>query len=70
MSEIIVKMNDDHIKIKGGQYVQDIVRCKACKWLDKGENESCSWSMCTRHFGQYINVSDDDFCSYGEVSNE
>ena len=44
----------------------DIVRCKECRWLDKGENESCSWSMCTRHIGQYINVNADDFCSYGE----
>ena len=48
----------------------DIVRCKECRWLDKGENESCSWSMCTRHFGQYINVNTDDFCSYGERSSD
>ena len=46
----------------------DIVRCKECRWLDKGENESCSWSMCTRHFGQYIDVNADDYCSYGERS--
>lgn len=51
-------------KLKG----MDIVRCKDCRWLDKGENESCSWSMCARHIGQYINVSDDDYCSYGERS--
>lgn len=44
----------------------ELVRCKECRWLDKGENESCSWSMCTRHIGQYINVNADDFCSYGE----
>ena len=48
----------------------DIVRCKECRWLDKGENESCSWSMCTRHIGQYINVNADDFCSYGEREGE
>lgn len=48
----------------------DIVRCKECRWLDKGENESCSWSMCTRHFGQYINVNADDFCSYGDKRDD
>lgn len=44
----------------------NIVFCKECRWRDKGENESCSWSMCTRHIGQYFNVNADDFCSYGE----
>ena len=29
-TEIIVKM-DRHLKIKGGSYVQDLVRCKDCK---------------------------------------
>lgn len=46
----------------------DIVRCKECKWYDNGQNESDSWSYCTRHFGHYIDVNDDDFCSYGERS--
>ena len=32
MSEIIVKLTSDHIKVKGGEYVQDLVRCKECKW--------------------------------------
>ena len=45
-----------------------VVRCKECKWFDAGENESDSWHLCTRHIGQYINVSDDDYCSYGERS--
>lgn len=47
-----------------------LVRCKECRWLDKGENESCHWSMCARHIGQYINVSDDDYCSYGERKDD
>lgn len=29
--EIIVSM-DKHIKIKGGHYVQDLIRCANCKW--------------------------------------
>ena len=43
----------------------DIVRCQDCKWFDSGKNDSEIWSMCTRHFGKYIDVNADDFCSYG-----
>ena len=27
MSEVIVKLTSDHIKVKGAEYVQDLVRC-------------------------------------------
>lgn len=46
--------------------VVEVVRCKECKHLDKGENDSESWCECTRIFGTYFDVSEDDFCSYGE----
>lgn len=57
-------MNKEDIEIID----MDIVRCKDCKYFDKGENESESWSLCTAHqwYGSYIPVSDDDFCSLGE----
>ena len=48
----------------------DIVRCRECKWFDSGKNDSEIWSMCTRHFGKYIDVNADDFCSYGERSEK
>ena len=48
----------------------DIVRCGECKWFDSGKNDSEIWSMCTRHFGKYIDVNADDFCSYGERSEK
>ena len=32
MSEMIVKTNSDRIKVKGGEYVQDLVRCDDCYW--------------------------------------
>lgn len=67
--EIIVKM-DKHIKIKGGTYKQDLIRCKDCKYLDKGENDSESWCECTAHFGKYFDVDENDFCSYGERKDE
>ena len=34
MAEIIVKMKDNHIKVKGGEYVQDLIRCKDCKYYE------------------------------------
>lgn len=42
---------------------ESIVRCRECYHYDKGENESESWQYCRflRH-----NVSDDDYCSFGE----
>ena len=61
MKEIIVKMNADHIKIKGGEYVQDIVRCKECKYATKRLNDDY---LCTHH-GRDWNYYD-HFCSYGE----
>jgi len=48
----------------------DIVRCRECKWFDSGKNDSEIWSMCTRHFGKYIDVNADDFCSYGSRSEK
>lgn len=67
---MIVEVPSYTSEFKGIREVCELVRCGECRWLDKGENESCSWSMCTRHIGQYINVSADDFCSYGERKSE
>lgn len=65
MSEIIVKM-DKHLKLKGGEYVRDIVRCQDCKHWTKGDDvfgicHRCANTRQMRH---------DDFCSYGEVRDE
>ena len=41
----------------------EVVRCKDCKYQDKGENESESWNVCNLlHFS----IDDDDYCSSGE----
>ena len=44
----------------------DIVRCKDCKWYDKGENEVSTWSICTRTMGIKDSVIDTDYCSFAE----
>lgn len=71
MSEIIVKMNDRHIKLKGGEYVRDIVRCKDCKYWSEQDKKSPFYrgTDCIRYGGMGMATAD-DFCSYGEVSNE
>lgn len=55
MKEAIIRLNSDHIKVKGAEYVQDLVRCGECKHY---ENEWCYW--------RDEAITADDFCSYGE----
>lgn len=43
-----------------------VVRCRDCKYQDKGENESESWNLCGFRPWLYIPTSDDHFCGYGE----
>lgn len=62
MKEIIVRMTADRIKVKGGEYVRDLVRCGECKW-DKAQMIPKSVKCIYQH-------NADDFCSYGERSIE
>ena len=59
MKEVIIRLNSDHIKVKGGQYVQDFVRCQDCKHWVYNFN-GCSRNPCTEPW--YAT----DFCNYGE----
>ena len=61
MSEVIVKLTGDHIKVKGGEYVRDIVRCNECKRSEASLNDGCVY--CTQLMWT---MNPDDFCSYGE----
>ena len=61
MSEIIVRMKSDHIKVKDGEYVQDLIRCKECKWSKA--NGIYQW--CGR-LDSTAKITADDYCSYGE----
>lgn len=45
---------------------EPVVRCKVCKYQDKGENESESWNVCRYRPWLYFSVNDDDYCSNGE----
>ena len=63
MSEVIVKLTSDHIKVKGGEYVQDLVRCQDCKHWVYNFN-GCSRNPCTEPW--YAT----DGCTYGEREGE
>lgn len=64
MKEAIIKLTSDHIKVKGAEYVQDLVRCKECK-----HEPICSHSVqhTTRELTSVtIGYKSVDFCSCGE----
>lgn len=63
MKEVIVKLTGDHIKVKGAEYVRDLVRCQDCKHWVYNFN-GCSRNPCTEPW--YAT----DGCSYGEVRDE
>ena len=56
MKEVIVRLTSDHIKVKGGEYVQDIVRCKDCRWYK--DFDGCFFST--------AEVEPNHFCAWGE----
>lgn len=60
MPEIIVKMGD-HIKLKGGEYVRDLVRCKDCKYDHK-----CSHNIIRPSKGGGVIYCSLEYCSEGE----
>ena len=66
MKEVIIKLTSDRIKVKGGEYVQDLVRCKECKSYNT-EAYQDGYGYCDGHCSV---VQDDDFCSYGEREDE
>lgn len=60
--EMIVKMNTNYAKIKGCEYVRDLVRCENCKWFIPINNSDHGY--CGDIGGRP--AYHDDFCSEGE----
>lgn len=58
--EMIVKMNTDYAKIKGCEYIRDLIRCKDCKYFIPVNNAP---SECA---STGLDVMADDYCSYAE----
>ena len=60
--EMIVKMNTDYAKIKGCEYIRDLILCEDCKWYVPVNNSD--HGACGSIGGR--TVYPDDFCSEGE----
>ena len=57
--EMIVRLNEDRVKIKGCEYVQDLIRCGECKhWRNVVP------TRCKKKYGILCNA--EDFCSFAE----
>lgn len=61
MNELIVRLRQDTIRVKGGEYVQDLVRCKACML---GEETLVEGDVYCRELDRVMR--ENNFCSYGE----
>ena len=72
VKEVIVRLTSDRIKIKGGEYVRDLVRCVECKYFIDNLTEDDTdeaYDSCRWDWSRKIPTAD-DFCSYGEREGE
>lgn len=61
--EMIVRLNEDRVKVKGCEYVQDLIRCGECRyWQDN--NGGYPTAECRWWKDETPDV--DDFCSFAE----
>ena len=44
----------------------EIVRCKDCKYQDKGEHGGESWNLCGYRPWLYVPVTDDHYCGWAK----
>lgn len=65
--EAIIRLTSDRIKIKGGEYVCDLVRCQDCNKTEKRATEEVGHKYCSILTGW---VDDNFYCGYGEVRDE
>ena len=69
MTELIIKYAEpkageaDSV-VRPMEVMGELVRCKDCKYYNKGENERESWEECNRTMKS---TSADDFCSWAKM---
>lgn len=44
----------------------DVIRCKNCRFQDKGSNESESWNLCGYRPWLHVPTEDEHYCGYAE----
>lgn len=62
--EVIVKLTSDRIKVKGGEYMQDLVRCAECKY--KQQCRKAVEHITHEPTSVTIGYKSVEWCSYGE----
>ena len=60
MGEIIVRLTSNHIKLKGGEYICDLVRCRDCKKRKKNK-------FCLEH--RRYERDDNGYCHHGTTDD-
>ncbi len=50
--------------------VEVVIRCKNCKYQEKGENELEAWNMCGFRPWLYVPTNDEHFCGNGKRRDE
>lgn len=66
MHEVIMRYSGSGEDLHDLKRVGELVRCKDCKYQDKGENESESWNICGYRPWLYVPVTDDHYCGDGK----
>ena len=66
MKEVIVPADD--LVCLGKEKLQEVIRCKDCKYCTQFEVYKVKWYVCTKHENN-IDVKADDFCSHAERGN-
>ena len=66
MSEAIIKLTNDRIKVKGGEYVQDLVRCENCR-KSHIDGKTTHYLWCTE-WGRSTDTF--GYCERGEIEGE
>lgn len=69
--EMIVRLNQDRVKIKGCEYVRDLIRCKDCKYYTERCFTDSSGETWKEYICDHYNITvptPDDFCSFAELN--
>lgn len=62
MSEMIVKLNADRVKLKGCEYIRDLIRCIQCRYAQN--------KVCSHPNNNGCCIDDNHYCGYAEIKED
>ena len=62
MSEMIVKLNADRVKLKGCEYIRDLIRCIQCRYAQN--------KVCSHPNNNECCIDDTHYCGYAEIKED